>query len=169
MTHSSSTEQEKVDDAVARAAYDADLAKLVLADRPDLVVCAGWMHVLSPSFLTPVASSNVPIINLHPALPGKFNGARAIERAWEAGQRGEVTGTGVMIHDVIGEVDGGDPLITQEVEIRKGESLAELEERMHEVEHELIVKGTSIALEMLANRRRKETANMGQDEVVSRS
>ena len=50
----------------AREEYDAELARLVLADSPDLVVCAGFMHILSPRFLEPVAASCVPIINLHP-------------------------------------------------------------------------------------------------------
>ena len=50
----------------ARAAYDADLADLVLQDKPDLVVCAGWMHILAPSFLEPLANAGVPVINLHP-------------------------------------------------------------------------------------------------------
>lgn len=54
----------------AREKYDADLAELVLADRPDIVICAGWMHILAPSFLDPLAKQDVPVINLHPALPG---------------------------------------------------------------------------------------------------
>lgn len=50
----------------ARVAYDQDLAKLVLRDEPDLVVCAGFMHILSPGFLEPLEKGNVKIINLHP-------------------------------------------------------------------------------------------------------
>lgn len=54
-----------------RARYDADLAQLVLKDKPDLVVLAGWMHVFSEPFLTPLDAVKVPAINLHPALPGE--------------------------------------------------------------------------------------------------
>lgn len=54
----------------ARARYDAALAENVLADKPHLVVLAGWMHVFSEPFLTPVDAAGVPVINLHPALPG---------------------------------------------------------------------------------------------------
>ena len=50
----------------AREKYDADLADIVLADDPDIIICAGWMHVLSPKFLDPLAAKKVPIINLHP-------------------------------------------------------------------------------------------------------
>lgn len=58
----------------AREAYDAELARLILADQPDLVVCLGFMHILSPQFLSPLEQAKVRIINLHPALPGAFNG-----------------------------------------------------------------------------------------------
>lgn len=59
----------------AREEYDAELARLVLADSPDMVACLGFMHVLSPKFLEPLEAARVSIINLHPALPGAFNGA----------------------------------------------------------------------------------------------
>ncbi|KAH7408568.1 phosphoribosylglycinamide formyltransferase [Phaeosphaeria sp. MPI-PUGE-AT-0046c] len=131
-------------DAVVREQYDADLAALILAltPSPSLIVCAGWMHIVSPSFLTPIANAGIKIINLHPALPGEFAGANAIKRAWEAGRDKGSKRTGVMIHEVIAEVDAGDAVVTQEVELRQGEGLEELEERMHAVEHGLIVEGT---------------------------
>lgn len=59
----------------AREEYDAELARLVLEDKPDLVYCLGFMHVLSPRFLGPLEEKKIKIINLHPALPGQFNGA----------------------------------------------------------------------------------------------
>lgn len=59
---------------VAREEYDAELARLVLQDAPNLVVCLGFMHVLSPNFLGPLEEVKLKIINLHPALPGAFNG-----------------------------------------------------------------------------------------------
>ncbi|KAF2126037.1 phosphoribosylglycinamide formyltransferase [Dothidotthia symphoricarpi CBS 119687] len=132
----------------ARTAYDTDLANIILAlsPRPNLIVCAGWMHIVTPSFLTPIANAGIKIINLHPALPGEFAGADAIGRAWEAGQKEGLKRTGAMIHEVIAEVDAGEAIVTQEVEIRKGESKDELEERMHKVEHGLIVEGTRRAL-----------------------
>lgn len=58
----------------AREEYDAELARLVLQDSPDLVVCLGFMHVVSPKFLGPLEAATLKIINLHPALPGAFNG-----------------------------------------------------------------------------------------------
>lgn len=107
------------------------------------------MHILTPDFLKPITDANIKVINLHPALPGEFAGAGAIERAWEAGRRGEIKRTGVMIHEVIAEVDAGEAVLTQEVELKEGETLEELEERIHEVEHRLIVEGTRKVLEGL--------------------
>jgi phosphoribosylglycinamide formyltransferase len=131
----------------AREAYDADLATLILEQRPDLVVCAGWMHILSSRFLDPLVAAGIDIINLHPALPGCFDGKDAIARAHAAFQRGEIAETGVMIHRVIGEVDRGEPILVRKVEMREGESVEELEARMHEVEHGAIVEGTRMVLE----------------------
>lgn len=133
----------------ARTAYDADLANIILSfsPKPDLIVCAGWMHIVTPSFLTPIAVAGIKIINLHPALPGEFAGAAAIERAWKAGIEEGLTRTGVMIHEVIAEVDAGKAIVTAEVDLRDGESLEELENRIHDVEHGLIVEGTRKTLE----------------------
>ncbi|MCB0256770.1 MAG: phosphoribosylglycinamide formyltransferase, partial [Anaerolineae bacterium] len=47
--------------------YDGDLARLVAAFQPDLIVLAGWMLILSPLFLSRFPGQ---VINLHPALPG---------------------------------------------------------------------------------------------------
>lgn len=60
--------------AEGRQRYDAALAERVLAkkEKPELIVLAGWMHVFSGAFLEPMEKAGVKIINLHPALPGKF-------------------------------------------------------------------------------------------------
>ncbi|KAF3924675.1 hypothetical protein AA313_de0205440 [Arthrobotrys entomopaga] len=134
-----------------RGSYDRDLAKIILNlpedQYPDLIVCAGWMHILTPKFLEPIEEAGIPIINLHPALPGAFDGAGAIERAWEAFKNGQITETGVMIHYVIKEVDRGEPIVVKKVEIKAGESLEDLTERIHAIEHVAIVEGAKLALE----------------------
>ena len=138
----------------ARGEYDKDLAALVLNDKPDLVVCAGWMHILAPTFLDPLQKAGVPVINLHPALPGQFNGSKAIERAYEAFQQGKIEHTGIMIHYVISEVDMGKPVLVREVAIDRGESLEELEEKIHHNEWQVIVQGTRIAVDELHAQRK---------------
>ncbi|KAI0417926.1 formyl transferase [Xylaria grammica] len=130
----------------ARFKYDTALAERILVDKPDLIVLAGWMHVMSTGFLNPVAAAGVPIINLHPALPGMYDGAGAINRAFEDFKAGKLENgiTGIMIHYVVEEVDRGAPVLTQEIQIRDEESLEDLEKRIHEYEHELIVKATAL-------------------------
>lgn len=120
----------------ARHDYDADLAQLVAAFEPDLVVLAGWMLVLGPDFLDRFPGR---VINLHPALPDQFPGTHAIQRAYEAFQRGEIDHTGVMVHTVVPEVDAGPVIASAEVPITAQDSLEELEGRMHAVEHRLLV------------------------------
>jgi len=126
----------------ARLRYDAALAERILQDRPELVVLAGWMHVFTVNFLNPIKAAGVPIINLHPALPGKYDGAGAIERAYSDFQAGKLENnkTGIMIHYVIAEVDRGEPILVQEIECRQGEALDDFANRLHSHEHELVVR-----------------------------
>lgn len=131
----------------AREAYDLELASLVLQDAPDLVVCAGFMRILTPSFLIPLQSAKLPIINLHPALHGDLVGANCIEMAWKEFEAGKRKNTGVMIHYVIAEVDMGAPICQAEVDIEGCGSLGELQERIHGVEHGLIVEGARRVVE----------------------
>ncbi|GAP05973.1 phosphoribosylglycinamide formyltransferase, formyltetrahydrofolate-dependent [Anaerolinea thermolimosa] len=121
-----------------RQKYDQRLATRVAIYQPDWVVLAGWMRILSNEFL-----SRFPmrVINLHPALPGCFPGKNAIERAYAAFREGKITRTGVMVHLVPDEgVDCGPVLGQVEVPLLEGESLENLEARMHEVEHTLLVQ-----------------------------
>ena len=92
----------------------------------------------------------IPVINLHPALPGAFDGAHAIERAYEAFQKGEIKHSGAMVHRVVREVDRGQPVIVQEVEIKPGEPIEAYEERLHKTEWEIIVKATAKILDEVA-------------------
>lgn len=129
-----------------RPEYDADLAGHVAGFAPDLIVLAGWMHVFSPAFLDRFPGR---VINLHPALPGKFAGARAIERTFEAYARGEVESGGCMVHFVEPEVDAGPVIASAEVPFLRGDNLEKFEWRLHAAEHQLIVHATRLALERI--------------------
>lgn len=122
----------------SRRAYDARLHDYVTTKLPDYVVLAGWMRILSSDFLSSFPNR---VINLHPALPGMFPGTHAIERAFEAYQRGEIDHTGVMVHLVPDEgVDNGPVLATEIVPIHAEDTLESFEARVHEVEHQVLVK-----------------------------
>ncbi len=121
----------------SRADYDADLAQEVAHFAPDLVVLAGWMHILSPAFLNRFPQA---VINLHPALPGAFSGANAIERSFDAFQQDPTVTGGCMVHYAVPEVDAGPVLVQETVPILPGDRLEDFEARLHETEHRLIVE-----------------------------
>jgi formyltetrahydrofolate-dependent phosphoribosylglycinamide formyltransferase len=121
----------------AREEYDRDLAQVVNAHAPDLVVLAGWMHILSPVFLNDVSSR---VLNLHPALPGQYPGMDVIRHAYDASRRREIDHTGVMVHEAIPQVDAGPVIAQEEVPIYPQDTLEELEARVHETEHRLLVE-----------------------------
>lgn len=159
-----------------REQFNLDLANLLIYGniegtkddkyiKPDLIVCAGWMLILSPSVLEPLEKAGITIINLHPALPGAFEGTHAIDRCWKEGQEGKINKGGVMIHRVIAEVDRGEPILVKELDLIKGESLEDYEERVHKVEHVAIVEGSNIILQELASKK-KEEAKINLDELA---
>ena len=128
-----------------RAAYDAHLACQVAAYSPDLVCLAGWMHVLSSRFLGRFPGR---VINLHPALPGQFPGVNAIARAYQAFEQGKIDHTGVMLHFVPDEgVDAGPVIASEIVPMYHDDSLANLEARVHAVEHRLYVQALRSVIE----------------------
>lgn len=121
-----------------RQEYDKRLADYVTAKLPDYIILAGWMRILSSSFLSSFPNK---VINLHPALPDTFPGTHAIERAFEAYQRGEIRYTGVMVHLVPDEgVDNGPVLGTEIIPIYKDDTLESLETRVHQTEHHILVQ-----------------------------
>ncbi len=99
----------------------------------ELVVCAGYMHLLTAGFL-----ARFPVLNVHPSLLPAFPGVRAVENALEAGVRE----TGVTVHFVDSGVDTG-PVVAQEtVEVLPGDTIDTLFPRLHEIEHRLLPEVT---------------------------
>lgn len=121
-----------------RQTYDTELSRIVSTYRPDWILLAGWMRILTKSFLNAFPNR---VINLHPALPGTFPGTHAIERAFQAFQQGQITETGVMVHLVPDEqVDCGPVLGQERVPILMTDTLETLEARIHRAEHRLLVQ-----------------------------
>ena len=114
-----------------REDFDRELAARVAAHDVELVVGAGYMRVLSPVFLERFAA----VLNVHPSLLPEFKGLHAVRRALAAG----VEETGVTVHFMVEEVDAG-PIVSQEaVPVVPGDTEASLFERLHPVEHRLLV------------------------------
>lgn len=114
-----------------RAARDAALGDWLASREVGLVVLAGFMELLGPDLIKRFRGR---IINVHPALLPAFPGLRAIERALEHGVRV----TGVTVHFVDEGVDSGPVILQRPVELAYPVDIREVEERIHEAEHELL-------------------------------
>jgi phosphoribosylglycinamide formyltransferase-1 len=122
----------RVADHVDRAAWDAAMAKAVAEHRPDLVVSAGFMKILGPGFRDDIGC---PMINTHPALLPAFPGVRAVADALGYG----VKVTGATVHLVDDGVDTGPVLAQRAVEVRPGDTVESLHERIKIEERRLLV------------------------------
>ena len=135
-----------------RQQYDARLVQIVGMWQPHIVVLAGFMRVLSNSFLSQFSNQ---VINIHPALPGELPGTRAIERAFAEFAQGSRHSTGVMVHFVPDEgVDNGPVIASQVVPIHAADTLVTLEARMHATEHALVID----ALQQLITQQKAATS-----------
>jgi phosphoribosylaminoimidazolecarboxamide formyltransferase/IMP cyclohydrolase len=130
-------EAPRLSEAEARSSWDADLLAALKRARPDVIVVAGFMRVLGPAVL---AAYGGRILNTHPALAPAFPGAHAVADALAAG----VKVTGVTVHLVDANLDGG-PIVAQEaVAIEPDEDAASLHERIKAVEHRLLPRAVAL-------------------------
>jgi phosphoribosylglycinamide formyltransferase-1 len=113
-----------------RPARDEAMGDWIESRRPDLIVLAGYMQLLSAPF---VGRFRNRIVNIHPALLPSFPGLDAIGQALDAGAEA----TGVTVHFVDEGVDTGPAIAQREVPVPPGVSREELEAAVHAVEHEL--------------------------------
>ena len=114
---------------------DTRLAAWLDQHRVELVVCAGWMGILTPAFLERHVA-----INLHPALLPSFPGAHAVRDALDRGVRI----TGVTVHLVDGGVDSGPILLQAAVPVHYDDDSESLAGRLHEAEHRLLPQAISL-------------------------
>jgi len=113
-----------------RAAFDALLADEVARHRPDLVVLAGYMRILSPAF---IARFEGRLLNIHPSLLPAFPGLKTHERALAEG----VKIHGCTVHFVTAELDHGPIVIQAAVPVRADDTAAALAARVLEQEHRI--------------------------------
>lgn len=118
-------------DYPSRAARDEAMAEWLEEHGVDLVVLAGYMHLLTPGFLDRFPNA---IVNVHPSLLPEFPGAHAVEEQLAAG----VTESGATVHLVDEGVDSGPILAQERVPVLAGDTVETLHERIKTVEHELL-------------------------------
>jgi phosphoribosylglycinamide formyltransferase-1 len=114
-------------------AWSSKLQETIEHFDPDLVVLAGFMRILPPSFVDRFSPN---LINLHPSLLPKFPGAHAVRDALSAG----AAETGVTIHVVDAGIDTGTIIAQRAVKILPADDQASLHERIKIQERELLVE-----------------------------
>ena len=114
----------------SREAFDAALADAIDAHRPDLVVLAGFMRVLTDAFVTRYAGR---LFNIHPSLLPSFPGLHTHRKALESGVRLH----GATVHFVTPTLDCGPVVIQAAVPVLPGDDEAALARRVLEQEHRI--------------------------------
>ncbi|MCG3168705.1 MAG: Phosphoribosylglycinamide formyltransferase [Pseudomonadales bacterium] len=112
----------------SREEFDAALLARVDAYRPDLVILAGFMRILTPGFVRHYAGR---LLNIHPSLLPKYPGLHTHRRALEAGDAEH----GATVHFVTADLDGGPPVVQARVAVLPGDDEATLAARVLEHEH----------------------------------
>lgn len=111
-------------------AADALIAETLRSAGAEYVVMAGYMRKVTNVLLDAFPNR---VLNLHPALLPSFKGAHAIQDAFDAG----VKVTGVTVHFANEDYDKGPIVAQRAVEVRESDTVDDLEERIHAVEHVL--------------------------------
>ncbi len=117
----------------SREAFDDALFQAAAALQPRLIICAGYMRIISE---TGIASAPCPLINIHPSLLPLYQGLRTHARALADGQ----TQHGASVHVVNAELDGGRVLSQAKVDILADDDAARLAERVLNREHPLLIE-----------------------------
>jgi phosphoribosylglycinamide formyltransferase-1 len=114
-------------------AWSAKLQETIEHFNPDLVVLAGFMRILPPSFVDRFSPN---LINLHPSLLPLFPGAHAVRDALAAGAKE----TGATMHVVDAGIDTGPIIAQRSVKVMPTDNQASLHERIKAQERELLVE-----------------------------
>lgn len=114
-----------------RRERDRAMADWLAGHGARLVVCAGYMHLLTTEFLDRFPHR---VINVHPSLLPAFPGTHAVADALAAG----VAETGVTVHEVDEGIDTGPVIMQEPVQILAGDTTTSLLDRLHAVEHRLL-------------------------------
>ncbi len=124
-------------DHAGRDSYDAALSATLDRYRPDLVLLAGFMRILTPAF---VARWRGRILNIHPSLLPKYPGLDTHRRALEAGDAWH----GCTVHFVTEELDAGPPIIQGRVPVLRDDTPETLAARVLTLEHKIYPEAAAL-------------------------
>ena len=123
----------ELDDFESREERDGAMAAWLAEQGVQLVVCAGYMHLLRPNFLERFSGR---IVNTHSAPLPDFPGANPIEDVLAAGAKE----TAATVHYVDEGVDTGPVIAAEPVPVHEDDTVETLRERVQAVEHRLLPK-----------------------------
>ncbi len=113
-----------------RSLFDQALMQAVSSCQPDYIVLAGFMRILGTDFIQTYRNR---IINIHPSILPHYKGLNTHQRALDNGESEH----GVSIHIVTAELDNGPVLLQGRYPIEAGDSVAELQQKGHQLEHRM--------------------------------
>ena len=114
----------------SRVAFDRKLRETIERYRPDLVVLAGYMRILSPELIHAFEGR---MLNIHPSLLPKYPGLHTHRRALESGDREH----GASIHVVTPELDAGPVLMQGRFPVEQDDDIESLQQKTHRLEHRM--------------------------------
>lgn len=132
-------------DYAAKADFEREILAELHANEVEFIVLAGYMRLIGPTLLSAYEGR---IVNIHPSLLPSFPGKDAIGQAYRAG----VKVTGVTVHYVDEGMDTGPIIAQRAIPVHDGESLEQLERRIHELEHQLYPEVLQTLLEQWEER-----------------
>jgi phosphoribosylglycinamide formyltransferase-1 len=115
-----------------RAAHETEVLKVLDAAKPDLIVLAGYMRLLSPAFIERWRNR---ILNIHPSLLPSFPGVDAQAQAIRHG----VKISGCTVHFVDEHLDAGPIILQRAVDVRDDDTPESLSARILVEEHRAYV------------------------------
>jgi len=114
----------------SRLAFDRALISSIDEVKPDVVLLAGFMRILTEEFVNHFSNK---LINIHPSLLPKYPGTNTHQRALDAKDRWH----GASIHFVVPEVDAGPVILQGRLLITESDTSNSLQQRIHKIEHQL--------------------------------
>ncbi|WP_196584346.1 phosphoribosylglycinamide formyltransferase [Aliivibrio fischeri] len=112
----------------SRELYDDALATLIDLHKPDVIILAGFMRILSEAFVTRYQGK---MLNIHPSLLPKYTGLHTHQRAIDAGDKEH----GTSVHFVTPELDGGPVILQAKVPIFENDNAEDVASRVQAQEH----------------------------------
>ncbi|AAW86424.1 phosphoribosylglycinamide formyltransferase 1 [Aliivibrio fischeri ES114] len=112
----------------SRELYDDALATLIDLHKPDIIILAGFMRILSEAFVTRYQGK---MLNIHPSLLPKYTGLHTHQRAIDAGDKEH----GTSVHFVTPELDGGPVILQAKVPIFENDNAEDVASRVQAQEH----------------------------------